>query len=314
MSINIYLVSNRDLPRACSLAASVYLKAESEVFFLDPLNFDEELQQLLLLSRRLPVNFVDTTGSEQLRAALVEMKLKVIFNACEMDLCTAPDISPGYCLAAADSPADCLQAAAAAIRLGYLFMALPRAAVDLSLSQGRFPMLWFGSTEKLYSVTGLTEPDHYTIINSSAALLKYFQGAGLENDYLVLYNSADLLGKSTGGDALGKLRVRGLSLLLTVLSSYRNIFPYDAVAEEPDPLTIERQLNDMVRNIGLKPRYLAVLASPAVIPFICGEKKAITAWAEEMVRDIHLRLNSDLFFDLAEGRLMSIQPAGFQHS
>jgi hypothetical protein len=172
------------------------------------------------------------------------------------------------------------------------------------------PLCFFGSAEQFEKLTGNTLVASPNIVENYCDLLMCFEQAGLTSEYLVLYNSADLVEGNAGGDCLGKLWVKGLSLLLSNLAAYRNIFPFDAAALTPDPALIEADINAMVADLGLKPRYMAILASPAVIPFFYEEKKTITAWTEEMIRDIHVRVNDDLFFDLAEGRLMQHSPAG----
>ncbi|MDW7728495.1 MAG: C25 family cysteine peptidase [Bacillota bacterium] len=311
----IYLLSNRDYLKSLSLAAAVLSGEKGELYFIDPLHIEKELEPLLILKERLPFTLINATGTD-----IVADELNKAGLGCSPFSVTESNFWPelismigqprGICAASAAYPSDCLKAASMAVRLGYYFITdADIGNIGLSLA-GDLPLLWFGQKKALEAGAGKKTANLFKIIDDYKGIIDELNSAGLESDYLVLYNSADLSTDSSGGDSLGKLWVRGLSLLLTTLSSYRNVIPYDANTAKPDAAVIEKNLNEMIRESGLKPRFLAVLASPASIPFFYEEKKAVTAWTEEMVRDIHVRLNSDLFFDLSEGRLMQHTTGG----
>ncbi len=311
----IYLLSNRDYVKSLSLAAAILSGKKGELFFIDPLHIEKELEPLLILKERLPFTLINATGTDKVAEALNKAGLgprpcSVTESNFWPEIINMAGEPRGICAASAASPSDCLKAASMAVRLGYYFITdADLSCCGISLT-GNLPLLWFGQKSTLETGAGKETANLFKIMENYKDIIAEFNDAGLESDYLVLYNSADLSTDSNGGDSLGKLWVRGLSLLLTTLSTYRNVIPYDADAAQPDAAVIEENLNEMVRENNLKPRFLAVLASPASIPFFYEEKKGITAWTEEMVRDIHVRLNSDLFFDLCEGRLMQHTTGG----
>jgi hypothetical protein len=129
-------------------------------------------------------------------------------------------------------------------------------------------------------------------------------------DYLLLMNSADIMGPQKEGSSLGDMRIKGLSLLGPLVASFRNVYPFDAATLQPAPLDMEEKVNTLVHIHGLKPKHMAILASPGYIPFIFQKNRAIDSSTEEMARDIHLRLDDDLFFDVAQGRLFQSTPGG----
>ncbi len=305
----LYLLSIRNWLQSLELAAAVLTAGEREVLFLDPDIIEEEKESLLLLSARLPFSAYNMTGSEAvdglIAAAGLRLKTDPLSGRCNYDAYVNCFGSPaGICSAAADSPADCLKAAMLAVRCSYFFVALPAASAVQSLYDPDLPLVWIGSRTALIASGIDVERKNLTIIEDDLGLFQYLETAGLSVNYLVIYNSADLLLDTVRGDALSQLWVRGLSLHLLTLASYRPVFPFDAECEKPDSQLVEDRLHQMVRLTGLKPRFQTVLASPAAVPFFYEEKKMIGAVTEEMVRDIHLRLNNDLFFDVAEGRLM----------
>lgn len=311
----LYLLSVDNWLQSLELAAAVLADRKRDAFFLDPESEEEEREALLLLASRLPLRVFNLTESVKVDriAAAAEVKIEAdpLSGHHTIDGCAAYFGRPaGICSAAANAPADCLKAAMLAVRLGYYFVALPVENRIELLNYEEIPLVWYGLLEAL-APTGINpERKNLTIIQDDFRLLRFFESAGLSSDYLVVYNSADLLYKTLRGDALRDLWVRGLSLHLLSLASYRPVFPFDVQSEKPDPVIIEDNLHRTVHLIGLNPRFQVVLASPAVVPFFYEEKKAIGAVTEEMVRDIHLRLNADVFFDLAEGRLMQNSSGG----
>jgi len=305
----IYLLSVSNWLQSLEMATAVLADRKREVFFLDPERVEEEREAFLLLAGRLPLSCYNLTGSEAVdqQAAAAGLKLKAdpfSGRQCIDAYRTCFGLPAGICVAAADSPADCLKAAMLAVRLGYYFVALPSESRLEDLGDPALPLVWIGSKQS--AATAEVKADSKTIvfIEDDLQLLQLLESAGLGTNYLVIYNSADLLLETVRGSALRQLWVRGLSLHLLTLASYRPVFPFDVQCEKPDPKLIEYSLHQMVQLTGLKPHFQVVLASPAAVPFFYEEKKMIGAVTEEMVRDIHLRLNDDLFFDLAEGRLM----------
>lgn len=312
----VYLLSVHEPVESLAVAAAALSMKDKDVVFVDTEAPEVEIEALKLLSGRLDVKCIDAALSSGFSDALAAdgficaARLNS-YQASTDNLTETFGPARGWCLADAENLPECLKAAAAAVRLGFYFLPLrPGTALPSGSDASSPPLCFFGSAQKFEELTGSSKAASLNIIENYRDLLKCFEQAGLTSDYLVLYNSADLVQGNAGGDCLGKLWVKGLSLLLCNLAAHRNVFPFDAAASTPDPARIEADINAMVADLGLKPRYLAVLASPAVIPFFYEEKKMITAWAEEMIRDIHVRVNDDLFFDLAEGRLMQHSPAG----
>ena len=312
--LEVYILPNRIESEILSLAVAVLGNQNREVIFIDPGHMEKELEPLIILNSRLPLQLIDASGAIEVNTALKQAGLSYssfdLKQAANGVALTKLFGTPrGYCLASVNSVSHCLQAAAGAIRLGCGFISIGTAGLADDLPPG-VPLYWFGSRHELVQAVGTDGAADFVVVDSYKTMLNCFEQAGLQSDYLILYNSADLADETKTGDCLGNLWVKGLSLSLLTLAAYRNVFPYDARSDVPDPALIEKDLNNTVNHIGLKPDFLVVLASPAVIPFFYEEKKAITAWTEEMVRDIHVILNNDLFFDLAEGRLMQHSNAG----
>jgi hypothetical protein len=312
----VYLLSLHKTLESLVLAAATLGDREKDIIFVNTDNPETEIEALKLLSKRLNVEYIDAAFSNAFSDALAADGIENVarLNSFQVDrdyLNETFGPARGWCLANADNLPDCLKAAAAAVRLGYYFLPLePGIALPSGFDGSSIPLCYFGSARNFAGLADSEQVATLSLIENYYDLQKCFTQAGLTSDYLVLYNSADLARDNAGGYCLGQLWVKGLSLLLCNLAAYRNIFFFDAAASTPDPALIEANLNTMVSDLGLQPRYLAVLASPAAIPFFYEEKKMITAWTEEMIRDIHVRLNDDLFFDLAEGRLMQHSPAG----
>ena len=313
--IEIYLLSVHDWLRSLTLACAILSEPEREVYFIDPGQIDQEIDSLLLLADRMPVNLIDATGSEMVKTALsgtaLEHRSDTISGIYKWSQLLKYFGPPrGLCTAPANSTGDCLKAAAIAARLGYYFLPLDTNKKYAGMNLHGAELAWFGDKDLLTESVGAAVAAGFTCIDSDHEALAYLRGKGFPVDYLVILNSADLHRETERGSSLGELWVKGLSLNVLILASYRQIYLFDAAEESPDPQKIECQVNQMVEESDLKPRFQAVLASPAAVPFFYEEKKAIGAVTEEMIRDIHIRLNNDLFFDLAEGRLMQNTPGG----
>ncbi|HED24382.1 MAG TPA: hypothetical protein ENN91_04575, partial [Firmicutes bacterium] len=216
----------------------------------------------------------------------------------------------GTVVADSDLPADYLKAAVLAVKLGYDFYPAVREGEEEPGYDPTFPVLWYGKRETEKRTAARQTAVSFSCIEDDAGLLNFLREQGREPDYLVILNSADLDRETARGDSLGELWVRGLSLNVLTLAVYREIFIFNVASDHPEAEEIEKTVNQTVCDLSLQLCFQAVLASPAVVPFFYEEKKAIGAVTEEMVRDIHVRLNNDLFFDLAEGRLMQNSSGG----
>ena len=213
----------------------------------------------------------------------------------------------------------CIKGAVLAVRLGYLFIPCGGAesypdvcrelftASDLDFD---LPLIWLGPAERPVELSAEAKFKDAISLPDDLALAEYMLKQGLEIDYLLVYNSADLDKESGNPRFPGEAWVKGLSLLAPLCASYRRAFPHDAAAVKPEPVAIERRLNRFVTGAGLRPNYMALLASPGAIPLIYEPRRTIGSTTEELARDIHLRLNDDIFFDTAEGRLFQSSPGG----
>lgn len=312
----VYLLSIHRWLESLSIASAALTNPSCDVMFIDPSNMDLEMEQIILLAERLPVEFINSTGSEVVMPALEKAALKCLRyevfpgDNWPEELVKRFGKPVGICSAAVDSPAECLRAAATAVRLGYYFTPMGKFTEATAQYSACQELLWFGERIDLENNTAVEKAEKYKCICSEKEAIALLQEKGFAADYLVILNSADLNRESKRGSCLGELWVKGLSLHALLLASYRYTFICDADSAAPDPLQIESKANRLVEDAAVKPLYQVVLGSPAVIPFFYEEKKAIGAVTEEMVRDIHVRLNSDLFFDLAEGRLMQSTPGG----
>ncbi len=312
----VYLLSVHRWLESLSIASAVLANPLYDVMFIDPSDIDLEMEQLNLLAERLPVKFIDSTGSNAVMPALEQAAIKY----CQDEMFSGKNWlerlaenfgkPAGICSAVFDSPLNCLRAATAAVRLGYYFIPLGENIDTTELSSVCQELLWFSEEKELKVIAADKDAEKYRCIRSEKETIALLQEKGFEVDYLVICNSADLGHESKRGSCLGELWVKGLSMHALLMASYRNIFICDAHSAVPDPYKIEKKANRLVQESGVKPLYQVVLGSPAVIPFFYEEKKAIGAVTEEMIRDIHLRMNSDLFADLAEGRLMQNTPGG----
>lgn len=313
--IEVYLLPVQRPLKSLVMASALYRAENREAVFLDSRCPEAEIEALKLLGLSLDTNYINMTADAGVDKVLQEAGLKYKtmpdHGLTESQLLVEQFGRPrGWVFAAEENLADCLKAALLAVRLGFYFMPLSRKESLPGLISAEESLYFLGRKESLQALIGTDQAVSFHILADHRDFLNCLQQNDLGSEYLVLYNSADLKRETAKGDCLGKLWVKGLSLTTLILASYRALFPFDAAAADPDSALIEADLNRMVEEIGLKPRFLALTASPAVIPFFFEEKKAIGAVTEEMVRDIHVRLNGDLFFDLAEGRLMQHSAAG----
>lgn len=212
----------------------------------------------------------------------------------------AVDDARGVVMFPAHSPSWAIKAAALAVRLGYLAWPLEEAAGFAHAAPPEVPVLLVG--EAPGSVADVLQGREFRHLPGDRAVAQYLQEKGVQTDYIVLVNSADLEPPTYTSPGLASHWTRGLSLLAPLLASYRHAQVIDARAPRADSREVERTLNQKVLDTGLQPEYLAILASPGAIPFIYEPQLSFQG-GEDFTRDIHLRRNQDLLFDLAEGRL-----------
>lgn len=287
-----------------------------EVFWVDPGESETELAALKLLAERLPLALEDATGDPRFGRDLHRApELAPLVESGDMPAVIEAKLlrerfGPlhGLVSASREDPARCLKAAVLAVRLGYCFLPLERLIGTPPLPEG-LPLICLGQ-ESRHGGLENAGFKKITFIPDDTALAGLLQQTGPAPDYLLLYNSDDILARPVPSRSMGDFRVRGLSLLAPLCASYRPVMPYDVSAAQPDARAIERDLNRFVSAAGLRPKYQAILASPGAVPFIYDRRLTIGSRSEEAVREIHLQLNGDLFFDLAEGRLFQSTPGG----
>lgn len=216
------------------------------------------------------------------------------------------DHARGVVLFPAHSPSWAVKAAALATRLGYLVWPLEEAAGFAHAAPAEIPVVAVG--EAPASLRDLLQGREFRHLPGDRAVAQYLKERGLPVSYVVLINTADLETPAYTSPSMGASWTQGLSLLAPMLASYRQAWVIDARTPRPDPKEIERTLIQKVADAGLTPEYLAVLASPGAIPYLSETNPSPTG-TEDLVRDVHLRLNTDIFFDVAEGRLFG-QSAG----
>lgn len=212
----------------------------------------------------------------------------------------AVDDARGVVMFPAHSPSWAIKATSLAVRLGYLAWPLEEAAGFAYAAPPEVPILLVG--EAPGSVADLLQGREFRHLPGDRAIAQYLQEKGVQTDYIVLVNSADLEPPTYTSPGLASHWTRGLSLLAPLLASYRNAQVIDARAPRADAREVERTLNQKVLDTGLQPEFLAILASPGAIPFIYEPQLSFKG-GEEYTREIHLRRNQDLLFDVAEGRL-----------
>ncbi len=206
----------------------------------------------------------------------------------------------GVVLFPAHSPSWAIKAAVLATRLGYLAWPLEEAAGFAYAAPQGLPILVLG--EAPGALTDILQGREFRHLPGDRAVVQYLKERSVPVDYVVLVNSADLEPPSYSGGALGTTWTQGLSLLAPALASYRNVVVVDARTPRADSREIERVVGQKVADTGLQPQHFAVLASPGAVPFIHEPQMGFHG-GEDPTRDIHVRLNNDLFFDCAEGRI-----------
>jgi hypothetical protein len=304
-----------------SLVLSTWaLQSGQDIFLLNPDHQEEETRALEHLAARLPCRFVDACGAPGVTASLKSITLPEDLNTLSPAALKYPQLKKhfgtpkGLVFCSGDSVQKCLFAAVLAVRMGYALLPyscreeLGHLLQEVNRHHEPVPEL----PQIVLDAGGLQEEEskfpHVHFLQDDTAAFRYIERGGA--DYLLLMNSADITGPEKQGSSLGEMQVKGLSLLAPLVASYRKVYPFDAATLQPEPLEIEEKLNARMQDQGIAPAYKATLASPGYLPFIVQKNRAIGSETEEMVRDMHLRLNDDLFFDVAEGRLFQSTPGG----
>jgi len=206
----------------------------------------------------------------------------------------------GVVLFPAHSPSWAIKASVLATRLGYLAWPLEEASGFAYAALPGVPILVLG--EAPGALPDSLQGREFRHLPGDRAVVQYLKERSVPADYVVLVNSADLEPPAYSSGALGTTWTQGLSLLAATLASYRSVIVIDARTPRADSREIERVVNQKVADTGLRPEYFAVLASPGALPFIYEPQMGLHG-GEDHTRDLHLRLNSDVFFDCAEGRV-----------
>lgn len=218
----------------------------------------------------------------------------------------------GAVLFPAHSASWAVRAAALAVRLGWVAWPVEEALGLALAGPPRMELAVVGEAPD--SLTHALQGRTWIHLSGDGAIAAFLRNRQLPVDYLVVVNTADLTPPQYHEEGLAGYWTPALSLLAPVLASYRPALVWDARTPRPDGRAIEAAVNAQVEAMGIQPRYLAVLASPGAVPFVTEPQVEFRELAEEPVRDIHLRLNGDLFFDCAEGRIFALTPgrAGLQ--
>ena len=326
---NVLLLSVHAWLESLVLSSWALQSGGKDVFLLNPDFLAAEKRALKQLADRLPCRFTAAPGLEEAAASLApDLGQDILPEAVKGFSCQQLRETfgepQGLIFAPAASREDCLMGAVLAVRLGFALLPYSsREDLDSLLSET-------ASDSEINTNTGLPlssrrlvltgteiplkkEEDsplyaNVTFLTGKAATLDYLRK--MHSDYFLIVNSADMAGPQREGTSLGDMKVKGLSLLAPLMASYRDIFAYDAAAVQPKAEEIEEQVNELIGRKGFTPKYKAILASPGYIPFIVAKNYAIGSYTEELVRDIHIRLNDDLFYDVAEGRLFQSTPGG----
>ncbi|WP_214659274.1 C25 family cysteine peptidase [Candidatus Formimonas warabiya] len=312
----VYVLSVQHGLDSLTWASWIYLAAGLDVFFVDPARGNEETWALHRLAERMPVVFRDLTGDASFRQLGEEEKL---FSGKQPDAQMLPEqlnscfgMPKGLVTAPAASPSMCVYGAVLAVRLGYGFLPDHRLAGYPALATGQdssFPVVVLDAREKYAQEKWVkNRPVHF--INHEKECYRYLEESGQETNYLLILNSADLGPVPQDALSLSEMWVKGLSLLGTVLASYRRVGVFDVAQGHPEGRETEKRVQQFVQESGFKPEFQAILGGPGGIPFILQENKEIGASGEEGIRDLHLQLNHDLFYDVAEGRLFQSTPGG----
>jgi len=316
--LNIILLSIDNWISGLVYSAAALAQPGCEIFLVNPGRMEDEIAALKLLAARLPVTLTDATADPSLGDALRGVpELAALLKRFHLPPVIDPELlresfGPlrGLVTASQNDPSRCLKAAVLAVRLGYHFLPEENLALWPQLPEG-LPLVRLGPASECDPICrGCGPCQQASFIPDDAALADFMGQLKQPPGYLLLYNSDDIFERPAASLSMGDYRVRGLSLLAPLCASYRPVFPFDACTARPDAPAIEKELNDFVAGTGLRPEYLAILASPGAIPFIYDRRLDIGSRSEVAVRDIHVRLNDDLFFDLAEGRLFQSTPGG----
>jgi hypothetical protein len=294
------------------------LQSGQDVFLLNPDYKEEETRAIEQLAARLPCRFVDACGALEVTASLKSIPGLESFSTLSPAATRYPQLKEhfgtpkGLVFCPGDSVKKCLFAAVLAVRMGYALLSY---ASREELSHLLHEVSRHGDTKlpQIVLQAGALQDEadnfpHVEFLVGDTAAFSYMGKAGA--DYLLLVNSADITGAEKRGSSLGEMRVKGLSLLAPLVASYRKTYLFDAATLQPEPLSIEEEVHARMQEEGIVPAYKAALASPGYLPFIVQKNRAIGSETEEMVRDMHLRVNDDLFFDVAEGRLFQSTPGG----
>lgn len=310
----VYLLSVHSWPAGLTWVSWIYSAPGREAFFVDPAQGTAEVRALSRLAARMPVLFYDLTGDAAFGQMLSEEKnIPVQAKADVLFEKPLPSfgLPKGIVTASPKSPGQCLHGAIFAVRLGYLFLPEDFLLLHRELLRGAntpVPLVYLGSREQAGD-PGIEElaPAY---LPDEEACFRYLAEHGLVPDYLLMLNSADLQAQEARDASLSAMWVKGLSLLGTILASYRNVFTMDIGQDRPDSREMETRANELVRHLGWKPAFQVLLGAPGALPFIIGENRELAPTGEEPVRDIHVQLNHDLFYDVAEGRLFQSTPGG----
>lgn len=308
---DLILLSTEEWLKSLSLASWAYTSKDREIFFLYPEEIERERVYLKELKERLPLSLINWSGCSQLNQDIEEDRPEEYPSLLEH-----LGLVEGLIIARADSAIDSMKGALLAIVLGYLFLPYhPKTHPLTSFIEA------YEKKERIPTIYALGERESFKdwsysnllYIEDDQASLDLLKEKGVEVDHLLIMNVADREKRAKykrEERSLGDLWVQGLSLLAASFASYRSCYPLIIDTEHPNPEKIEREAQAFVDKHRLNICYRTILASPGSIPFIHQEKKELGYSTEELIRDIHIRLNDDLFFDVAEGRLFQSTPGG----
>lgn len=209
----------------------------------------------------------------------------------------------GVVLIPAHSPSWAIKGAALATRLGYLVWPVEEAAGLAYTAPAHLTVLAVGEVPG--TISDALQGRQWLHLPGDRAIAQHLVGQNVLVDYLVLINSADTTPPEYAGQGLAASWIPGISLLAPLLASFRPALVIDAHSPRPDSRLIESTVRQKVHDVGMRPHYFAVLASPGAVPFI-EEPNRTFSGGEDSVRDLHLRHDDDLFFDCAEGRILAL--------
>lgn len=213
----------------------------------------------------------------------------------------------GAVLFPAHSPSWAIKAGALAARLGYVAWPVEEAEGFARAAPPQCEVLVVG--EAPGNLQDALQGRSWRHLAGDRAVAVFLAERAGGVDYVVLVNSADLQPPAYHEEGLGGVWTHSLSLLASSLSAFRPALVLDARSPRPDARAIEATLNQKVRDVELRPQYLCILGSPGSVPLIYEPLVEAADGAQEPARDIHLRLDHDLFFDCAEGRIYALSTA-----